>query len=80
MNKSVYSYLFAFCLGYIASNFNSDFNLFPIAPVHADISDVADTEGVVEPDLAALLEDLDFRLAVKEIVEDCTVEDNKIHC
>ena len=78
MNKFVYSLLFVFCLGFIASNFNSDFNLFSIKPVHADNNaGVTDEEEI---DLAALLEDLEFRQAVKEIVEDCTVEDNKIHC
>lgn len=80
MNKLVYSFLVAFCLGYIVSNFNSYSNSFPIAAAHADVADdegIGDTE---EMDVAALLQDLDFRLAVKEIVEDCTVEDNKIHC
>ena len=78
MNKLAYSFLFAFCLGYIASNFNSEFNLFSIKPVQADVAvGVADDE---ETDLAALLEDLEFRQAVKEIVEDCNIEDNKIRC
>ena len=77
MNKLAYSVLFAFYLGYIASDFNSDSNWFPVAPARADVINIPDDEVI---DVAALLEDLEFRLAVKEIVEDCTVDDNKISC
>jgi hypothetical protein len=77
MNKFVYSFLFAFCLGYITNDFNHESKLSPISPAHAGVTDVADNEEI---DVAALLQDLDFKLAVQEIVEDCTIEDNKIHC
>ena len=77
MNKLAYSVLFAFCLGYIVSDFNFHSNLFPVAPARADVINISDDEVL---DVAALLEDLEFRLAVKEIVEDCIVEDNKILC
>ena len=78
MNKLFYSILFAFCLGYITSSLNSDLKLFSIEPVYADATNISDDDE--EIDLAAVLEDLEFRQAVKEIVEDCTVEDSKIHC
>ena len=77
MNKFVCGFLFAFYLGYIANGFISDSGSFLIAPAHADVEDAEDTEDL---DLGTLLQDLNFRLAVKGIVEDCTVEDNKILC
>jgi hypothetical protein len=80
MNKFVYGFLFAFYLGYIANGFISDSDFFLVAPAHADVTDVENAEDTEDLDLGTLLQDLDFRLAVKSIVEDCTVEDNKIHC
>jgi hypothetical protein len=80
MNKLVYSFLFAFCLGYITNDFIHESKLSPIASAQAGVKGTTDGVDDEEMDLAALLQDLDFRLAVKEIVEDCIVEDNKIRC
>jgi len=80
MNKIAYSFLFVFFLGYITNDFIHESKLSPIAPAHAEIESTISVADAEEVDLAALLQDLDFRLAVKEIVEDCIVEGNKIHC
>lgn len=77
MNKLIYSSLFAFCLGYLVNDFMPGTNLFPITSAHAD---AANHNDVAEIDIGALLQDLEFRQAVKEIVEDCIVDDNEIHC
>ena len=80
MNKLAFSFLFAFFLGYITNDFIHESKLSPIAPAHAEIEGAINVADAEEIDLDALLQDLDFRLAVKEIVEDCIVDDNKIHC
>ena len=81
MNKLLfYSFIFAFCLGYITTNFIHESKLSPITFAHADAANTENIEDIEVLNIEALLQDLEFRLAVKEVVEDCIVVGNKISC
>jgi len=89
MKKLAYSFLFAFCVGYMTNDFihKSDSSLIA-TPVHASVIDpenAGDTGDIKEIDIEeidieALYKALDFTEAVRAIVEACIVEDGKIHC
>jgi len=71
MNKLAYGFLLAFCLGYITNDFFHESKLSPIALAHAEVA------GMNWADLQL---DMDFRQAVEDVVEDCTVDNENISC
>ena len=84
MNRSIYGFLLAFCIGYITNDtiYNPMFSSV-ISSVHAEVTDTENTEDTIDIediDIEELYKALNFTTAVRNIVEDCIVENNRIRC